>query len=56
MEKSAEAIVAEPNPVLMTDLVDVGSESGEGSCEGLNDKPLDYNPTYLQSLLGDRFP
>ncbi len=56
MEKSAEAIVAEPNPVLMTDLVDVGSDPGEGSCEGLNDKGLDYNPMHHQSLLGDRFP
>ncbi len=36
VDQSAEAIVAEPNPVLMTDRVVVGSEIGEGSCEGLN--------------------
>ncbi len=43
VDQSAEAIVAEPNPVLMTDRVVVGSGTGEGSCEGLNDEQLEYN-------------
>jgi len=37
-QKSAEAIVAEPNLALMTDRV-VGSGAGEGSREGLNIEP-----------------
>lgn len=35
-QKSAEAIVAEPNRVPMTDRVVVGSGAREGSREGLN--------------------
>ena len=64
MEKSAEAIVAEPNRVLMTSHPDTlctgqvvaGSGAREGSREGLNVKQRTIRETWNLFIMGDRFP